>query len=151
MNNLIHFIRRNVARLLEKRIKNELPVFESSESICRVIIVIVIVIITIEYRHVGKQCNDKRTWTTSNITLIQHFDRLYPETSDRYRLTPRNTASKRAVHSHIRRNVCACSLFLLSVLIQRSKSFGRNERGRETITFRFIRFVSPFVLHAQVA
>lgn len=92
MNNLIHFIHRNVARLLEKRIKNELPVFESSESICRVIIVIVIVIITIEYRHVGKQCNDKRTWTTSNITLIQHFDRLYPETSDRYRLTPRNTA-----------------------------------------------------------
>lgn len=37
----------NVARLLEKRIKNELPVFESSESICRFI---VIVIITIEYR-----------------------------------------------------------------------------------------------------
>lgn len=91
MNNLIHFIRRNVARLLEKRIKNELPVFESSESICRVII-IVIVIIAIEYRHVGKQCNDKRTWTTSDITLIQYLDRLYPETSDRYRLTPRNTA-----------------------------------------------------------
>lgn len=85
----------------------------------------------------------------NDITLIQRFDDLYLETSDRYRLTSRNTVHWRRPNALfipilVETLVCACSL--LPVFILDQNRFAKRARTRRTITFRFIR-----LFHAQVA